>query len=871
MKRRIATCLLGIILIFALIACNNDIKPSPSPNPSFSPNLTPSKPTTGALKIYINSKDLIFSALDNYYKEYSLQANREYVITLEENKKDFSHTKVLIKTEDDMLIIPLSDSESYSLNVKEKGQLDLAVLTYSEKDKKHVLYTSSISLLANIREYTKDIEDLSIIITKNMEVKEDLVLSRPASLYLNGYTLNIKGSLIIAFQEEGIFNIYLSEEDKLKVNSFYADAPNASINTDKNFFYQDPNYCIRAKSFNGSDLSDEIPVTDVASFLQLIDDNAYPVLYPNSSLLIDNLKIGKEDLLSYYKDDRSDLKISKGLNLNFQESFILQDINLVIESYEGEDIRINHKDKADISLGSIYIDAPYSSLVWVNNPPSKQYIKDYMNVASYQGQDLSDNPLGGEGRDKLIGFETDSKLSLEWTIKGNTIETSIPYSLKESSLEKVEIQIKSSREEITRTLNLRQRPIISIADSEGRIHNYRVIINRLQHNLPQIFIDIDGYKALDPDKEYLSATFSLKADNINKSYSLETTSLDIKGRGNSTWRLFDKKPMKLKFKDQVSILGLKSNRDWVLLANYSDQSLIRNYLALEMGKRLDNLKFTPSSYLVDVFLNGEYQGVYSIGEQIEIAKSRINIDENYEEVNTGYLLEVGGKKDGMVLNWDYFHASNLKWITIRSPKPALMSQGHFNYISDYVKKADKAVINLDNYEDYIDIDSLIDWVILHEFTCNLDSGFRRSCFLYKEKDGKLFMGPAWDFDLAFGNYFRDESYDVWFTNGGETLKDTWTTYLYQDPAFNAKYKARWNQVKEDLKKRALDSISSIMPSLSLSAKENFIRWPNLLGKKTSLQPEQIKDLRTHKEHVDYIINFINNRYDWLDLAINGLP
>ena len=91
----------------------------------------------------------------------------------------------------------------------------------------------------------------------------------------------------------------------------------------------------------------------------------------------------------------------------------------------------------------------------------------------------------------------------------------------------------------------------------------------------------------------------------------------------------------------------------MLLANYADHSLLRNYVAMEMGKKLTNLEFTPSSYPVDLFVNGEYMGVYSIGEQIEVAKSRVDIDEDYDDPDTGYLLEVGGTDNVLELGVDF--------------------------------------------------------------------------------------------------------------------------------------------------------------------------------------------------------------------------
>ena len=164
-----------------------------------------------------------------------------------------------------------------------------------------------------------------------------------------------------------------------------------------------------------------------------------------------------------------------------------------------------------------------------------------------------------------------------------------------------------------------------------------------------------------------------------------------------------------------------------------------------------------------------------------------------------------------------------------------MSAQQFAYIEEYVRKADRAVTSGADYETYLDIDSVIDWIILHELTNNSDSGFRRSCFFTKQAGGKLQMGPVWDFDLAFGNFSKDNhAYDTWATTGGDYLGTTWFAYLMKDARFNTKLKARWNAVKDDLLSTAVQDIDSISRSLAVSQVSNFIRW-DILNKRAGYQ------------------------------------
>ena len=184
------------------------------------------------------------------------------------------------------------------------------------------------------------------------------------------------------------------------------------------------------------------------------------------------------------------------------------------------------------------------------------------------------------------------------------------------------------------------------------------------------------------------------------------------------------------------------------------------------------------------------------------------------------------------------------------------------------KKADQAVQTLTNYEDYIDVDSLIDWVIIHELTYNLDCCFRRSCYLIKEKDGKLKMGPIWDFDLAFGSYFRYEEGD-WATvdQVDGYVGVTWMNYLREDPAFMEKFTARWNEIKRPLIDTAVSAVDTMGALVRPSAEMNFQVW-NILGQSVPAQPATHKQYDTYEKMLLCLRTFIQNRYQWLDEELN---
>lgn len=533
-------------------------------------------------------------------------------------------------------------------------------------------------------------------------------------------------------------------------------------------------------------------------------------------------------------------------------------------------------DASDIGF---VFDIPNCDLLWLNGAPyaDDETAAEAINVRSYNGVDLkSKYGLGGNGAKRITTFILNKKdnsaldSSLEWTLSGNVLYTAVSYLVDMNALKDALVSITLDdgsviNEKLDLTVNEQQ---LSVPDDSGNKRTYKVITDRITYNLPVFYIEIENGAEVTSKEDYLRATVRVDASNAVGDFpSLAPTEVNIRGRGHFSWQ-FDKTPYKLKFDSKVSVMGMAAAKDWVLLANYVDRSLIQNYVALEMGKVMSNIPYHSTQYPVDVFVNGTYRGVYTFGEQLEVKKARINLEESYTEPDTDYLLEIGGGEDGDVLGRDVFHSYVLKYVKIKHPESDKMTQEQIDYLIDYVNKADLAVMNLSNYEDYIDVDSLIDWVIIHELTYNLDCCFRRSCYLIKEKGGKLKMGPIWDFDLGFGNY-RRYTKDNWATVGSEGgyVWISWMNYLMKDDAFMKKFTDRWNEVKTPLLTTAITSIETMYEIIKPSADVNFEVW-DILGKDVLALPASHKKYDTYEKMIGRLKDFLNNRYQWIDKQLN---
>lgn len=345
--------------------------------------------------------------------------------------------------------------------------------------------------------------------------------------------------------------------------------------------------------------------------------------------------------------------------------------------------------------------------------------------------------------------------------------------------------------------------------------------------------------------------------------------LTIKGRGNSTWGM-PKKPYRIKLPAKLGFQGMPADKDWVLLANYSDKSLLRTSTAFELSNRL-GMAYTPRSVFVEFYLNDAYQGVYQLTENIKIGKSRLNIKEMEttdiasNALTGGYLLEVDQR---MKDPYRFISSSNLPF-TIAKPEPPSAEQSSYieNYINSFEAKifSDDLIQNSADYQSLIDVDSFINWYLVSEIMKDNDSADFGSIYIYKDRNKPLAMGPLWDFDISAGNIdYSDARYpEGWWIK----TNTRWYSRLFLDPNFTSKVKLRWNAMKA----QAIDTIPSYIDSqaayLNLAQSNNFSRWTTL---KSYVWPNAVVH-DSYEGEVNYLKDWYVKRIAWLDKEINLLP
>ena len=366
----------------------------------------------------------------------------------------------------------------------------------------------------------------------------------------------------------------------------------------------------------------------------------------------------------------------------------------------------------------------------------------------------------------------------------------------------------------------------------------------------------------------------------------------IKIRGNTS-KNFEKKSYALETMDisgnelSVSLLGMPAESNWVLIASYSDKTLMRNSLTYDLYTKMGH--YAPRYKNVELVINKEYKGVYAFMEKPKRGENRINIskltpDENsYPEITGGYILKIDRPdEDG----WFSLFGGNSQnnssfYYQYVYPKDVNITAPQKNYINNFMDSLETIMNStsfadpINGYQKYLDVESFVDFFIINELSKNVDA-YRLSTYLYKDnisQGGKLHIGPVWDYDIAWHNCNYANSFAP---NGWEyMIQDTvhpspaWWGRLLEDSNFSNKLYCRWNALREDI--LSINSLNDFIESeaawLNEAQARNFTQWP-ILGTYVAPNP-QTQLNATYAAEVTDLKTWIANRIPWLDSHILG--
>lgn len=421
-------------------------------------------------------------------------------------------------------------------------------------------------------------------------------------------------------------------------------------------------------------------------------------------------------------------------------------------------------------------------------------------------------------------------------------------------------------------------------DTEDQSSLSYKIKNKLQlTDVPTVYIDVEGVGGTDADLDkalykvratgeapYLNAVITVKdngTDKDTKHLKEFTDKVKIKVRGNSTANPTNgKKAYRLKFDKKLGatkhdMLGLGySARNWTLLANVFDHSMIRNALSYHLEKEV-GMDFCPGYKFADVVINGNYRGTYQICDHVEIDKNRVNVNED-----TGWMLEFQGRGD--MLDKPLCFSKDGILMNIKNPEPAdekdeAQVAAVIAPIQDWFTGTWKSKWTGCNVFDtqtgwrsVNDEESLIKFWIITELTGDYDGWMTVKA--YKEADeDKLYYGPVWDKDLAYGNYSGEKS-NVFISNteNSSSLTGYLKEYLFKDPRFMAKAKAR---LKELLDGGLVDRLCAKVDELGAIVAQTE-ELSNTKFPRSTKVGEEITNYATYAEALEQLKTYLKTRF-----------
>ena len=367
----------------------------------------------------------------------------------------------------------------------------------------------------------------------------------------------------------------------------------------------------------------------------------------------------------------------------------------------------------------------------------------------------------------------------------------------------------------------------------------------------------------------------------------------IELHGNST-QGFPKKSIRVETRDSlgedldVSLLGMPETSDYVLAANFSDKTLMRNALTYDLSRRLGH--YASRTRFCEVFVDNTYQGVYILTEIIKRGKDRVDVsrltpaDTAGAALTGGYIVSIDwNTSPGWNSQFSQPNSPNIyTYFQHEYPKWDEIHPSQAEYIRRYVDSFEVALAGsgfqdtLSGWRHFADETSFMDYLFLNEMSRNVD-GYRLSTYFHKKRDdkgGKIHMGPAWDYDLA---WYNADYCDNWIPSGwaydinyvcGDAGVPFWWERLAQDTLFARNAACRWQTLRAG--PLHTDSIFALVDSMAAvleeSQQRNFQLWP-ILGVYVWPNPGDLPD--TYAGEVQKMKNWTSARLDWLDFAFGA--
>lgn len=485
------------------------------------------------------------------------------------------------------------------------------------------------------------------------------------------------------------------------------------------------------------------------------------------------------------------------------------------------------------------------------------YVNDFRKVNRYQDCiQIKNTEVGFE---VVSYYDNKKQILYPWYDEASDIwEIFLPSYLNNGSdvvkayINSKNIQISSCVLEADEAVLLTNKKIYE-AFGEGE-RKYRFRIN-LSDNISSLFIETQSGTMLNVDKDKQNKE-SGKIYSVNKYKAIEYAGglEEISGHGNGTWTK-EKKPYSIKLCEDAPLAGMDEAKEWILLALHYEGDKIHSKIAYDLEKVLGGFNLSECTW-VDVYFNGNYNGLYLL---IHSIKGR----EAFQFEEDGFLLE---KEMSTRLLDNYFITQREAGFVVKKKAKSTLEE-----ISNTVQKCEDAIYVGTLDENLIDIESFVIQFLINKISMNFDS-FKTSSYYYKlDNDSKIYSGPCWDYDGAFGEYLHQGK--NWVNPEGSVFEGDerleWYEILYDYPAFREQICEKLVMYNDEIECLINEKVDEYAEYLQKSVENDSVRWKVITGKSSRAGTYQ-----TWENNVRYLKYFLNHRVKYLytlfEVEYNGI-
>ena len=373
--------------------------------------------------------------------------------------------------------------------------------------------------------------------------------------------------------------------------------------------------------------------------------------------------------------------------------------------------------------------------------------------------------------------------------------------------------------------------------------------------IPRIVIETENRREIKDRETEIPAKLQIWGEKAPESEIMELT---IRGRGNTSWDEMPKKSYKIEFIKKQAMLGMPKDRDWALIANYADKTLMKNFLAYHLAMDI-GMSYAPRCKFIELFINKEYMGLYLLTETIKIAQNRINIPKG----DFSYIIEFDNKVRES--EQYFFSSTSIQRTPLRIHYPKNISNESRNKIIAHIHKFESFLLtayqdSLNEIRRWIDIEEFAKHYWIQEITKNPDTIYPTSVYFTWVDDKPIQMGPVWDFDLAFGGHYKE---DAAIYKGWRSKDYYWNEKLFANKMFEEKIHSFWfeNETKFHQCFHTIDSLEKVIEN---AAANNFRKWNILRQNGIWIS----KPVENYNEAVLNLRHWYEKRVQWINENIN---